>query len=185
MWDLMVWGIPVKRLAAYASVLTAGVFSPVRLGVVVGDSMSPSMKNGQPYLMQRTSHLKGGVKRGDVVVFQRGGNANIKRVMAAAGETVTVIRYANGDPDELVVETMRVNLYSAIQRPTWQRSMKMMEITVPEGHVYVVGDNLDSSMDSRVYGAIPLESIRGKMLFAPEPAGDWTRMAIHGPPSGT
>ena len=52
MWNL-IQAIPGKRWAAYASLLAAGTLSPIRVGMVSGDSMAPTFHNRQPYLYTR------------------------------------------------------------------------------------------------------------------------------------
>jgi len=47
------------------------------------------------------------------------------------------------------------------------------DIVVPEGYVFVMGDNRDESMDSRTFGCIPVEKIEGKAIFRYLPLGEF------------
>lgn len=51
------------------------------------------------------------------------------------------------------------SVYSKAENPTWPR------FTVPEGHVFVMGDNRDNSKDGRYFGLVPLSVIKGKAGF--------------------
>ena len=51
---------------------------------------------------------------------------------------------------------------------------------VPEGAVFVLGDNRDNSSDSRVWGAVPLENVKGTVRFV-----WWSSQPRDGSPSGS
>ncbi len=64
-----------------------------------------------------------------------------------------------------------------------ERCAPLKRYRIPEGHVFVMGDNRDNSSDSRSWGVVPLENIKGKALFIwwsskPESAGgvSWDRI---------
>lgn len=52
-------------------------------------------------------------------------------------------------------------------------NMKEGVVQVPEGHCWVAGDNLEWSRDSRVFGAVPLALVKGKVLGVVWPMGAW------------
>ncbi|GIV05717.1 MAG: signal peptidase I [Fimbriimonadales bacterium] len=110
-----------------------------RVVVVNGPSMEPTYKNGDRLLMTTAYWLFGEIKKGDVVVVMRpSGELLIKRVVALPGDQVP--------------------------RDYWSPLVYMMGGRVPEGHIFVVGDNLEHSEDSRQIGAIPMRYVLGKIV---------------------
>jgi signal peptidase I len=98
-------------------------------------------------------------ERGDVIVFVYPKNPSqdfIKRVVAVAGETVEVRDkrlHVNGAPVPDPFATYRLGGIGNSQR--------FGPLLVPEGTVFVMGDNRDESLDSRVWGPVPLENVKG------------------------
>jgi signal peptidase I len=105
-------------------------------------------------------------KAGDVVVFiwpKDRSKDFIKRVVATAGQTVEVRNrqiYVDGKPWE------DPHAHWADRKAT-QAPMQgdnFGPFTVPEGQVFVMGDNRDQSYDSRFWGPVPIEDIKGLAL---------------------
>jgi signal peptidase I len=111
------------------------------------------------------------------VVFQRKGATYLKRVLAVGGGSFPVVRYTDDTPDSLVPHWQLDKLLRAKERPAFRHSFKLVSRTVPVGSVYVVGDHLEDSTDSRDFGYVGLEQIQGKVLFAPPPHEAVTQLA--------
>ncbi len=145
----LLWLIAVS---AYVFVVVKFVVTPF---VVVGDSMSPTLKSWDFCLMQRVRHYE--PRRGDIVVFRTADDPPlhfVKRVIALPGETVTIERgvfQINGKP--LAEPYTTVN-------PDWQ----MEPTLLPAGKVFVVGDNRDFAREEYVQGLVATRLVQARML---------------------
>ena len=110
---------------------------------------------------------------GDIVIITQPNALHktlIKRVIAVGGQTVDIdeeagIVYVDGEPlrEEYTLE------------PTYIKGDMEFPIHVPEGYVFVMGDNRNDSTDSRmkVVGLIDERYIMGKVLVRLSPFGQW------------
>ena len=117
-------------------------------------------------------------ERGDIIVFNpptASSKPYVKRVIGLPGETI-------GFHDGYVsVDGERLD-EAYIDGPiTDCRGERYCQVTVPEGHVYVLGDNRDNSADSRRFGPVDVDAIIGQAVFTnwpldavgPVPAADY------------
>ncbi len=124
-------------------------------------SMEPTLEIGDRVLVNKLSYRVHDVNRGDLVVFERDEAEEgeirdlIKRVIALPGETV------EGRDGHVVVDGRRVDEpYLAEEILTDDFG----PVTVPAGHVFVMGDNRGNSSDSRVIGTIEIDTIVGRAI---------------------
>ena len=130
----------------------------------IGDSMSPIIKNGDIVLVNRILYDASTPKRGDVIVFKPNGNemlhSYIKRIIALPGETVKIEEgkiFVNGKELEEEYETSAVV----------DAGLASEEITLAGDEFFVLGDNRESSTDSRMpeIGNVKRSEIEGKAWF--------------------
>lgn len=145
----------------------------VRLVGVQGDSMLPTLHNGD-YLVLESNFLFGGddLEYGDVVVinlpeYQHNTDGPIvKRIIATEGQTVDI----DFNTGMIHVDGVRL-VEDYINQPTyynWEGEFALQyPVTVPEGCVFVLGDNRNNSMDSRYapIGMVDEQYVLGKVLF--------------------
>lgn len=142
---------------------------------VSGDSMFPELHDGDKLLLNKTAYGSKGPEYGDVVVFNEPGKKDkylIKRVIGLPGDHI-VIR--NG---EISVNGEKTNDdFTADGATNGDIDMK-----VPEGRYFLLGDNRLHSRDSRdaSIGCVPLDSIAGKVDIRLYPPGRVFRRDLFG-----
>jgi len=126
------------------------------------------------------------VKRGDIIVFRYPVDISmtfVKRAMGIAGDRIRIVNkqvYRNGvkldEPYKVnksdQIDAYRDNFPSEPNSMIYPGAMDMLqnhvvngEVVVPPGTVFAMGDNRDSSLDSRYWGFVPRENIIGKPLI--------------------
>ena len=102
-------------------------------------------------------------ERGNIVVFKfplEPDKDFIKRVVGLPGETIQVIRQRVYIDDKLLKEPYAH--HSQPSSPNSGTRDNMAPLRIPEGHIFVMGDNRENSSDSRVWGTLDLKNLRGK-----------------------
>lgn len=135
---------------------------------ITGTSMEPTLKDNSYYI---TNKFDRNFKKGDIVtITTKEHDRIVKRIIGVAGDKITYTGegyiytiYNNG---EKIAETSLIG------------EEEMINLTVPKGYVYVMGDNFDNSLDSRYYGPIPLKSIDFKATTRYIPNFLWWGMVI-------
>ncbi|MFC4404599.1 signal peptidase I [Gracilibacillus xinjiangensis] len=141
--------------------------------VVEGPSMLPTLENNDRLIVDKISLIFQNPDRFDVVIFHATEKKDyIKRVIGLPGET---IEYKNDQlfvDGELVEEPYLQEVKQNLDpNATFTTDFTLEDIpggsmTVPDGHVFVLGDNRKNSTDSRHLGFIPLEQIVGIARFS-------------------
>ncbi len=125
---------------------------------IPSESMVPKLLVGDRVFVNKFVYRFWEPERGDIVVFRSvegEGEDLIKRVVGAPGDRVAIINgvlHVNGEPQEESYVRDGRPLDSGPNGPT----------RVPEGEVFVMGDNRANSRDSRFFGPVPLENIEGE-----------------------
>ena len=132
---------------------------------VKGASMEPTFDSGDYILTSKISYKFGRPQKGDIVVFASLRNKDIdyiKRIIGVPGDRIVI------NDNEVFLNGVLLNEdYISAKTSLFDGGFMKnnIEVTVPDGYLYVMGDNRRRASDSREFGFIPVTNVIGKVIY--------------------
>jgi len=171
---LFIWEVIKIIIVALLIVISIRyfVFQPF---LVRGQSMEPNFSNSDYLIVDEISYRFDDPQRGDVIVFRSPAYPSqnfIKRVIGLPGE-------------EVIIEKGVIKIIKEGEEVILDESEYLYDNTNGDTHVvlnnqqyFVLGDNRDSSYDSRRWGPLPEENIIGKVFLRAWPFSSFTKIEV-------
>ena len=154
----LLWGLLISLVlsAAFGWLVFSRYFS---LAVCEGPGMGTALPGGSLVLIRRGEGLE--IRQGDIVLIDGEDGRQLKRVIAVGGDRVVVNPYG-----EIRVNSTEIRSERFSGR-TEDTGVTARRLTVPERELFVQGDQLSLSVDSRWrdYGTVRQEDVAGKASF--------------------
>lgn len=133
------------------------------IAIVSGQSMEPAIMGGDYILINRLAYKSQEPKIGDVIAIKFGYVMMVKRVIGTPGD---VIEIKNGYlyRNSKLANSKQLNIPEKIRKHP-------KTIKIWDKHLYVIGDNIEHSEDSRLFGSITYNAIVGKVILVYYPFG--------------
>lgn len=151
------WVLPLAVAVVFA--LTIRTFV-AEARYINSESMVPTLRVNDRVFVDKIFYKLEGIQRQDVVIFTPPPQAHttddyIKRVLGLPGDEIEIkdsALFVNGEKmEELYIAEAMEGSYGPV--------------VVPEGQIFVLGDNRNNSSDSRAWGFVPLENVKGKAII--------------------
>lgn len=167
-----------SSLFDFASIIMTGIVAIAivftfcfRTATVSGRSMQPTLNGGDMLMVTAFDNTH---ESGDIVVITQPNAFNepiIKRIIAVGGQTVDI----DFERGIVYVDGVAENGNYTLAAPTYEKEDFDGPITVPEGYLFVMGDNRNDSTDSRsnAVGLIDERYVYGTVLGRISPFGSW------------
>jgi signal peptidase I len=137
-----------------ALLIVLAITTFIKPTIVHGTSMNPTLQDGDYLLVSKQTYTFEEPERGEIIIFPVGEDNKlyIKRVIGLPGDVITIKNgevYVNGKVD---AQNYTLDGYT---------SGNVDELVVPDGEVFVLGDNRLNSIDSREIGTQEIEDVKG------------------------
>ena len=132
---------------------------------VDGLSMLPTLQDGEFVLVNRLAYKVGEPTRGDIVVFRSTTQLDldlIKRIVGVPGDQLHIA------DEQVIVNGIPLTEPYINAKPRYSGDW-----TVPEGYLFVLGDNRNDSSDSHAWGLLPIQNVIGKAMLIYWPPPEW------------
>lgn len=133
------------------------IFTPIRVN---GDSMNPTLLHNDIMILNEIGYYTNGLKRFDIVVVNTNGEKIIKRVIGLPGDKIEYKDNKLYVNDKLIEEN-----FEHAETMDFSVFIDLGFETIPDDHYFVVGDNRNNSVDSRMIGLVNKNQIMGKTNF--------------------
>ena len=144
------WG-PFIVILLIVILIKIFIVTPIKVN---GDSMNPTLYDGDIMILNMMDYKLNGLDRFDIVVVKKNGEFLIKRVIGLPGDEV---KYENNK--------LYINGKYIKEKFTRKKTADIDEV-VPKGKYFVLGDNRPNSLDSEEFGAVSSKEILGKTKLA-------------------
>lgn len=159
--EVISFGSYLARAFAFGHLVSVSYYEFKLTG---GESMLPTLNTQWDYVhLSKVYKFGRGVQMGDIIVLAKPTEPEERVVMRITGMPGDIIII---DPSN---DSIGVDYNEKKNRASFDKYIK-----VPEGHVWVTGDNLLYSLDSRTYSALPMALIKGKIIAANDFNDGWS-----------
>lgn len=148
MVGLHTWMATALKAGAAFGALSAVFLQPYRMMMFVGSSMEPTYHNYSLLLTEPVSRDQ--LKRGMVVIVNTASGPIVKRIAYLPGDSILQAKAGSQWYDMILVKPLTKE---SLSRLKWRH------LVVPQGAVFLLGDNMTVSFDSRSIGCISMNEI--------------------------
>ncbi|MFO8079548.1 MAG: signal peptidase I [Armatimonadota bacterium] len=133
--------------------------------VMMSDDMAPTIERGDIIAIDASVHDEAAPERGEIVAYHAPDDRDRKMLI---GRVVAV----GGDEIRVKGGTLTLNA-EPVEEPfaAGEMGYEVPRMTLPEDHLFILGDNRNEARDSHVFGPVPAEAIVGRITDVQKPPG--------------